>query len=114
MLRTEQMIKEAQEERDLLYKTDITYKALVDNYCKTSFLHEKGKATDQEFSESLNALSRYREKLRSDSVLRFVKELNLTDEDIRDMLMQGILDSKIMIKILKFKGYIGGDENNND
>ena len=102
----EDIIKKAQQESDELYKKDIVYKSLVDNYCKVSILKDKGKATNQEYVSTLNALAKYRQKLHNDNILAFFKELNLTNEDLRDLALEGVLNGETIKNILKFKGWL--------
>ena len=49
------------EEKDELYENDITYKALVDNYCRASrnYIKNMNNDTSKELSDGLNALSKY-------------------------------------------------------
>ena len=98
---TDEKIKEFQEASDKLYESDIVYKTLVDNYCKYSI-----DSNSEKMAESINALAKYKEKLHYENVLALFKELNLTNEDLRDMAVQGILDGEVLKKIFKFKGWI--------
>lgn len=98
------MLKMAEEEHERLYKKDIIYKALVDDYIKASISNNK-----EEISKSINALHFYKEKLIDDSTLRFVKELNITHEEFKCMLRQGIIGPETMINILKFKWWLSNE-----
>lgn len=98
---SEERLKEKQNEIDELYKNDIIYKKLVDDYSKAR--------NDKDISEAINALAKYTDELHKKYVLELVKSLNITNEDIRDMICNGIIDYKIMNKILKFKGIIKDD-----
>ena len=89
--------EEAQKNADELYKNDIIYKTLVDNYVKSN---------DDNRSQSINALSSYTNELHKKYILDFVKSLNITNEDLRDMIYNNIIDAKTIEKILKFKGII--------
>ena len=108
------MIEEAQKDNDKLYNEDIIYKTLVDNYIQASIEYDKKqvKAKKNEnidsskVSEAINALARYKDGLHKKFVLGFVKELDITDEDIRDMICENIIDTKTLKNILKFKGIV--------
>ena len=110
----DEMLNEARKSSEKLYNEDIVYKTLVDNYIKASIEYDKKqlKAKKNEeidsskVSEAINALAKYKDELHREYVLNFVKEINLTNEDIRDMICDGILNSKILKDILKFKGLI--------
>lgn len=116
----DKILNDARKSSEVLYNEDIVYKTLVDNYIQASIDYDKkqSKAKKNEkidssrVSESINALAKYKDVLHKKNVLAFVEYINLTNEDIRDMMCNGILDSKVIIAILKFKGIIKseGDE----
>lgn len=91
------LIEEAQKNSEKLYNTDIVYKTLVDNYVKSN---------DDNRSQSINALATYTNELHKEYILNFVKSLNITNEDIRDMIYNHLIDAETIEKILKFKGII--------
>ena len=96
------------------HNDDIVYKTLVDNYIQASIEYDKKqlkakkneKVDSSKVSEAINALAKYKDELHRKYVLNCVKEINITDEDIRDMICDGILNGKILKDILKFKGLI--------
>ena len=94
----EYLWEEAQKNSAKLYNTDIVYKTLVDNYVKSN---------DDNRSQSINALATYTNELHREYILDLVKSLNITNEDIRDMLYNNLIDIKTLKNILKFKGIIG-------
>lgn len=110
----DEMLNEARKSNEKLYNDDIVYKTLVDNYIQASIEYDEKqlkakkneKIDSSKVSEAINALAKYKDKLHREFVLNFVKEINLTNEDIRDMICDGILDNKILKNILKFKGLI--------
>ena len=110
----DKMLEDARQSSEKLYSEDIVYKTLVDNYIQASIECDKKqlkakkneKVDSSKVSEAINALAKYKDELHRKSVLEFVEYINLTNEDIRDMMCEGILDSKIIEKILKFKGII--------
>lgn len=110
----EQMLEEARKSSDKLYSSDIVYKTLVDNYIQASVECDKKqlkakkneKIDTSKVSEAINALAKYKDELHRKYVLKFVEYINISNEDIRDMLCEGIIDYKTMEKILKFKGII--------
>ena len=105
---TKEEMERRVQESDELYKKDIVYKTLVDNYVKASVKYSKNnsKENSNKLSESLNALAKYKDKLHNEYVLNFVKFINLTNEDIRDLIVNGIINTDTLIKILKFKKII--------
>lgn len=111
----DEMLNEARKSSEKLYNDDIVYKTLVDNYIQASIEYDKKqlKAKKNEnvdsskVSEAINALAKYKDELHRKNVLALVEYINLTNEDIRDMMCEGILDSKVIEKILKFKKIIG-------
>lgn len=107
----DKMLEYARKNSEKLYNDDIVYKTLVDNYIQASMEYVKKskkneKADSSKISESINAISKYKDELHKKWILEFVEYINLTNEDIRDMIYQGILDSKVIKEILKFKGII--------
>ncbi len=110
----DKMLEKAIKNSEKLYNEDLVYKTLVDNYSKASIEYNKNqlkaknneKVDSSKVSEAINALAKYTDDLHRKSVLEFVKYINLTNEDIRDMMCEGILDSNVIKKILKFKGII--------
>lgn len=94
----EYLWEEAQKNSAKLYNTDIVYKTLVDNYVKSN---------DDNRSQSINALATYTNELHKEYILDLVKSLNITNEDIRDMLYNNLIDIKTLKNIFKFKGIIG-------
>lgn len=92
-----ELIEQAQKNSEELYNSDIVYKTLVDNYVKSN---------DDNRSQAINALASYTNELHKEYILQFVKSLNITNEDIRDMIYNKIIDIKTITKILKFKGII--------
>lgn len=110
----DEMLNEARKSNERLYNDDIVYKTLVDNYIQASIAYDKKqlkakkneKIDSSKVSEAINALAKYKDELHREYVLNFVKKINLTNEDIRDMICDGILNSKILKDILKFKGLI--------
>ncbi len=110
----DEMLNEARKSNEKLYNDDIVYKTLVDDYIQASIEYDEKqlkakkneKIDSSKVSEAINALAKYKDKLHREFVLKFVKEINLTNEDIRDMICDGILDNKILKNILKFKGLI--------
>ena len=94
-----------------LYEEDIIYKSLVDNYIKESIKYEKklasskkGESVDcSEYVKAANAIHTYTEELIDKKVLEIVKSVNITNEDLRDMIRQNIIPTSIVAKMFKFK-----------
>ena len=111
-------IKEVQQSHQKLYEEDIIYKTLVDNYIKASIECDKKKSQAKKnetidtskVSEAINALAKYKDEITNKNALAFVEYLNITNEDLRDMIRQGIIPTKIVLEMCKFKGILGGDE----
>lgn len=93
-----------------LYEEDITYKALVDNYCRASIKYAKNMNNDtsKELSESLNALSNYKKQLRHNNLLFMMKELSFTNNDLVEMFEKEIISSETLSKMVKYK--LGGED----
>ena len=93
---------------DELYKKDITYKTLVDNYARASIKYVKrtDSETSKELSDSLNALSNYKKQLIRNNLLFMMKELNFTSNDLVEMFEEGIISSETLSKMVKHK--LGG------
>lgn len=110
----DKMLEEARKSSEKLYNEDIVYKTLVDNYVQVSIEYDikqlkakkNEKVDSSKVSEAINALAKYKDELHRKYVLEFVEYIDLTKEDIRDMICEGILDSNVIEKILKFKGII--------
>lgn len=110
----DEMLNEARKSSEKLYNDDIVYKTLVDNYIQTSIEYDKKqlkankneKVDSSKVSEAINALAKYKDELHRKYVLEFVEYINISKEDFRDMLCEGIIDYKTMEKILKFKRII--------
>lgn len=94
-----------------LYEKDITYKALVDNYCRASIKYAKRMDSDtsKKLSESLNALSNYKKQIHHNNLLLMFKELNITNDDLVEMFENGIIQSGTLIKMIEYK--LGVDSN---
>lgn len=107
-------LENAQKYKDELYDKDIVYKELVDNYIRASIEYDKNRlkvknkqAVDtSEISNSINALSKYTEDLKRKNLLSIVQKINITNEDIRDMIYEGIISAKTLKEILEFKGVL--------
>ena len=93
-----------------LYEEDITYKELVSNYCRASIEYAKNVNSDtsKKLSNSLNALSNYKEQLRHNNLSFMMKELNFTNTDLVEMFEKGIISSETLSKMVKYK--LGGDD----
>ena len=111
-------LDEVRKSHNDLYNDDIVYKTLVDNYIKASIEVDKKKSRTKEnefvdtskVSEAINALAKYKDEITNKNALAFVEYLNITNEDLRDMIRQGIIPVEIVLKMCKFKGILGGDE----
>lgn len=98
-------------EEDNLYKEDIVYKTLVDNYVKASIDYEKDKLKNKEANmnkvgQSINALSKYTDQLIRNNFIELFKNINLTSDDIADLMIKGIINKQTFENILIFKGII--------
>lgn len=104
---------------DELINSDPIYKGLVDNYIKENKNHykklskaknieEKNKLStfSQSYTDSINALAIYTNKLHRDKIIKFIKSLKITEEDLADMCLEGIIERQTLKDILKFKGII--------
>ena len=93
-----------------LYEEDITYKELVYNYCRASIEYAKNVNSDtsKKLSNSLNALSNYKEQLRHNNLSFMMKELNFTNTDLVEMFEKGIISSETLSKMVRYK--LGGDD----
>ena len=85
--------------KDELYEKDITYKALVDNYCNSSA---------EDLSQNLNALANYTNQLRHNNLLSIIKKINFTYEDITEMFEERIISAETLSKMIKHK--LGDDK----
>lgn len=91
------LIEQAQKNSEELYNSDIIYKTLVDNYVKSN---------DDNRSQAINSLASYTNKLHKERILDLVKSLNITNEDIADIIYNNLIDTETLTKILKYKGII--------
>ena len=85
--------------KDELYENDITYKALVDNYCKSS---------EENLPQNLNALANYTNQLRHNNLLSIIKQINFTYENITEMFEERIISVETLSKMIKHK--LGDDK----
>ena len=109
-------LEEIRKSHQKLYEEDIVYKTLVDNYIKASIEVDVKRTRKKEIidtskvSEAINALAKYKEELNKKNALAFVEYLNITKEDLRDMIIEQIIPTEIVLKMCKFKKILGGDE----
>ena len=102
--------------KDELYETDIIYKELVDNYVRASIKLDKARITRKDridnltieelsnnLTKSLNALARYRDYLRHKDLVKFIKIIDFTVEDLAVMFEKRIIPAKILSDMIKFK-----------
>lgn len=94
-------------EKDELYETDITYKALVDNYVRASIendnLKKRSDETSKRLSESINALAKYTDGLRHKGLVRIIENADFTNEDLAQMIERRIISVELLSKMFKFK-----------
>nr|DAK84708.1 MAG TPA: hypothetical protein [Caudoviricetes sp.] len=93
--------------KDELYETDLAYKVLVDNYIRASIENNNPKKRNDETSkrhtESINALAKYTDALRHKELLKLLKAVAFTTEDLAEMYEKRIISVEILSKMIKFK-----------
>lgn len=105
---------------DELYEIDIVYKELVDNYTRASIELDKARANrkdridnvkieklSNDLTKSLNALAKYKDNIRHNNLVEFIKNINFTTEDIAMMFEKRIISVETLSKMIKFK--VGDD-----
>ena len=105
------IMKKGRTNHQRLYEEDIIYKSLVDNHIKESIKYEKKLTSSKkdesvdssEYVKAANAIHTYTEELIDKKVLEIVKSVNITNEDLRDMIRQNIIPPSIVAKMFKFK-----------
>lgn len=91
------LMERNKKDSDELYRKDIVYKSLVDNYINSN---------DSNRAECINALATYTNRLQDNARYEFVKSLNITEEDLCEMFKKQVISNDMMLKIIKFKGFI--------
>lgn len=90
----DEYLEKVRSEKDELYKTDLVYRLLVDNYVKSGFTGS---------SDSLNALATYTTKLQDNARLEFFKQLDFTYEDLANMFKERVISKKTILDMIEWK-----------